>query len=63
MKKLQTDRLFLQSVYNTVIDEVCQSGTFESLKNSVIDYQEEKESMQEGIMRYTVGLCHEYNNY
>ncbi len=53
MNKLQDDRLFLQSVYSCVKDEIYQNGTIETLKTSVMDYEEEKQCMEEGIMRYS----------
>ena len=58
MEKLQTDREFLQSVLSRTMEEVKGAGTVEAMKNSIKQYRQEKEDMEQTIKRYAcVCVC------
>lgn len=56
MRKLQTDRQYFQSVLVDVLEEVRHSGTIDSLKTSVKQYQEDKQHMAETITKYSIQI-------
>ncbi len=55
MKKLQSDRHYLQSVLSTALEEVRRHGTLETLKASTGRHDQHKKEMEDAITRCVQG--------
>ncbi len=51
MEKLQREREFLQGVVCEVLEEVVSTGQFTGLSSQLLEWQQEKVSMEQTILR------------